>query len=71
MSQKKIVSLFFLLFGFSLIFAGVQEYKILSSSYNPLFTITPDNEIRGMLIVGIATAVSGFVGLLRKKVIEL
>lgn len=69
MSQKKMVSLFFLLFGLSLIYAGVQEFRILSSSYNPLFTISPDNDIRAMIIVGAATTVSGFVGLIRKKVI--
>jgi len=69
MSQKKIVSLFFLLFGLSLIYAGVQEFRILSSSYNPLFNISPDNDIRAMIIVGTATTVSGFVGLLRKRVI--
>ena len=69
MSQKKIVSLFFLLFGLSLIYAGVQEFRILSSSYNPLFTISPDNDIRAMIIVGTATTVSGFVGLFRKRVI--
>jgi len=69
MSQKKLVSLFFLLFGLSMIYAGIQEFRILSSSYNPLFTITPDNEIRGMIIIGIAASVSGFLGLLRKKVL--
>lgn len=69
MTPKKLVSLFFLLLGLSLLYAGVQEYRILSSSYNPLFTISPGNETRAMLIVGAAAAVSGFVGLLRKKVI--
>jgi len=69
MSQKKLISLFFLLLGLSLLYAGVEEYRILSSSYNPLFTISPGNETRAMIIVGIATAVSGFLGMLREKVI--
>lgn len=69
MSQKKLISLFFLLLGISLLYAGVHEYRILSSSYNPLFTISPGNDTRAMLIVGVAASVSGFVGLMREKVI--
>lgn len=69
MSQKKMISLFFLLLGLSLLYAGVQEYRILSSSYNTLFSISPANETRAIIIIGVAISISGFVGLLRDKVI--
>jgi len=53
-----------------MIYAGVQEIHILSSDYNPIFNIRPGSETRAFLILGIASAVSGFVGLIRRKIIE-
>lgn len=69
MSRKKIFSLFMILLGLMSLYFGVNEYRILSSSYNPLFNITPDNDTLALLIFGAAAVVSGFVGLIRESVV--
>lgn len=69
MNHKKIVSFIVLLLGLSLLYAAHSEFKILSSEYNPLFNITPDSEIRWLTILGVAASVSGFLGLIRNKII--
>lgn len=51
--------------GLILLTAGWQEYRLLSSSYNPLFTISPDRESMWLMILGAAGTIGGFVGLLR------
>ena len=69
MSRKKLFSLIVILLGLMSLYFGINEYRILSSSYNPLFTITPDNDTKALLIFGAAALVSGFVGLIREPVI--
>lgn len=69
MSRKKIFSLFVILLGLMSLYFGINEYRILSSAYNPLFTISPDNDTMALLIFGAAATVAGFVGLIRKSVL--
>lgn len=69
MNHKKIVSFIILLLGLSLLYAAHSEFKVLSSEYNPLFNVTPNTEIRWLIILGVAASVSGFLGLIRNKII--
>lgn len=70
MLHKKIVSLFFLLLGLSLLYVGVYEVYLLSAYIDSLIPITPDTETKLMIILGIAASVSGFVGIIRNKTID-
>ncbi|NBC27386.1 MAG: DUF3185 family protein [Bacteroidetes bacterium] len=69
MTRKQLISLLLLLLGVILLTTGVQEFRLLSSSYNTLFTITPQQEIQVLMILGVAATVAGFVGLIRDKVL--
>lgn len=69
MTRKQLISLLLLLLGVILLTTGVQEFRLLSSSYNTLFTITPQQEIQVLMILGVAATVAGFVGLIRDNVL--
>lgn len=71
MLHKKIVSLLFLLLGISLLYFGVYEVYLLSAYLDPLVPITPDAETKLMIILGAAASVSGFVGIIRDKTIDI
>lgn len=71
MLHKKIVSLLFLLLGISLLYFGVYEVYLLSAYLDSLVPITPDTETKLMIILGAAASVSGFVGIIRDKTINI
>lgn len=71
MIHKKIVSLLFLLLGITLLYIGIEEIYLLSAYLNELIPITPDTETRLMIILGAAASISGFVGIIRDKTIEI
>lgn len=68
MDQKKIFSLIVLICGLVLLWMGYKDYQLLSSQYNPLFDISPDNETRWFFIIGIAASVGGFIGIVRDEI---
>lgn len=70
MDKKIIISIAAIITGLICIYLGYNEYELLSADYNPLFTISPDNENKIYFILGVALSVSGFVGLIRERVIE-
>lgn len=71
MIHKKIVSFLFLLLGISLLYLGIREVYLLTTYFNSLFTISPDTETKLMIILGSAAAISGFVGIIRDRTIEI
>lgn len=71
MLHKKIVSLLFLLLGISLLYFGVYEVYLLSAYVDSLIPITPDTETKLMIILGAAATVSGFLGIIRDKTIDI
>lgn len=71
MLHKKIVSLLFLFLGISLLYIGVYEVYLLSVYLDSLVPITPGTETKLMIILGSATSVSGFVGIIRDKTIDI
>lgn len=71
MFHKKLVSLFILLLGLSILFAGISDLQMISSDYNTLVPISPETETKILIILGAAASISGFSGLLRDKTIEI
>ena len=71
MIHKKIISLLFLLMGLSLFALGYNEVLLLGRYLNPLVGLTPETETKLLLIFGAAASVSGFVGLIRDKTIDI
>jgi len=69
MVHKKIISLLFLLLGISLIYIGLREIYVISAYLDSIVPITPDTETKLFIIVGAAASVSGFVGIIRDKII--
>lgn len=69
MIHKKIVSLLFLFLGISLIYIGLKEIYVISAYFDSFVPITPDTETKILIIVGTAASVSGFVGIIRNKII--
>jgi len=70
MDKIKIISIISLFTGLVCIYFGYNEYQILSSGYNPLFNISPDNDTKVMIIFGVAFSVSGFTGLIRGRIFD-
>jgi len=71
MLHKKIVSFLFLLLGLSLLYVGVYEVYLLSVYLDTLIRITPDTETKVMIVLGAAASISGFVGIIRDKTIDI
>ncbi|WP_340103744.1 DUF3185 family protein [Rhodohalobacter sp. 8-1] len=71
MIHKKIISLLFLLLGITLLYIGIEEIYLLSTYLNKLIPIKPDTETRLMIILGAAASISGFVGIIRDRAIEV
>ncbi|MFO7848262.1 MAG: DUF3185 family protein [Balneolaceae bacterium] len=71
MVHKKLVSLLFLFLGVTLFTLGYREILLLSTYLSPLVTLTPDTETKVLLIFGAAASISGFVGLIRDKTIDI
>lgn len=71
MVNKKIVSLFFLLFGMCLLYLGIREIYVISTYFNSIVPITPDTETKIFIVLGAAASVSGFVGIIRDKTIDI
>jgi len=69
MDRKKLFSLFIVILGLTLIYIGYRDYQILSSQYNPLFMVSPDNETKWFIIIGIAATVGGFIGIIRDEIL--
>lgn len=70
MVHKKIISLLFLLLGISLIYIGLREIYVISAYLDSIMPITPDTETKLFIIIGAAASVSGFVGIIRDKIIS-
>lgn len=71
MIHKKIISTLFLILGLMLLYVGIREIYIISTYLNAIVPITPDTETRLMIILGAAASVSGFVGIIRDKTIDI
>lgn len=71
MIHKKIVSFLFLLLGISLLYLGFREIYFITAYFNSIFTISPATETKLMIILGAAATISGFVGMIRDKTIEI
>jgi|AntRauTorckE6833_2_1112554.scaffolds.fasta_scaffold06209_4 hypothetical protein len=71
MVHKKIVSLLFLLLGLSLLYIGIREVYLISAYLDSIIPISPNTETRLMIIFGAAASISGFVGIIRDKTIEV
>ena len=71
MIHKKIISALFLILGLMLLYVGVREIYIISAYLSSIVPITPDTETRLMIILGAAASVSGFVGIIRDRTIDI
>lgn len=71
MIHKKIVSFLFLLLGISLLYLGFREVYLITTYFNSIFTISPATETKLLIILGAAAAVSGFVGMIRDRSIDI
>lgn len=71
MLHQKIFSLLFLLLGISLLYIGIKEVYLLSDYLDSLIPITPDTESKLMIILGAAASISGFVGIIRDKTLDI
>ena len=71
MLHKKTISLLLLILGLSLIYIGLEEIYVISSYFSSIVPITPDTETKLLIILGAAASVSGFVGIIREKTIDI
>ena len=71
MIHKKIISFLFLILGLMLLYVGVGEIYLISAYLDAIVPISPDTETRLMIILGAAASISGFVGIIRDKTIEV
>jgi hypothetical protein len=71
MIHKKLVSLLFLLLGLTLLYIGIREVYLISTYLDSIIPMTPDTETRLLIILGAAASISGFVGIIRDRTIEV
>lgn len=71
MLHKKVVSLLFLLLGISLLYIGIKEIYLLTVYLDSIVPFTPNTESKLMIIFGAAASISGFVGIIRDRAIEI
>jgi hypothetical protein len=71
MVHKKIISLLFLIFGLTLLYFGVEEIYLITAYLDSIVPITPDTETKVLIILGAAASISGFVGIIRDKTIDI
>jgi len=65
----KILPIFMLLLGISLLYIGTDEYRVFEENIADYVRASPDNRTLWFLIIGIATFVGGIIGLLRDKTV--
>jgi uncharacterized membrane protein len=53
------------------LYVGVGEIYLISAYLDAIVPISPDTETRLMIILGAAASISGFVGIIRDKTIEV
>ena len=71
MVHKKIFSLLFLIIGLTLLYFGVKEIYLITAYLDSIVPITPDTETKVLIILGAAASISGFVGIIRDKTIDI
>lgn len=71
MIHKKLISLLFLILGLTLLYFGVEEIYLITAYLDSIVPITPDTETKVFIILGAAASISGFVGIIRDKTIDI